>query len=227
MRTHRIAFLIAALMCAASVGAMVARPSPKLSSATPGISLEKIIPKQFGDWSEEPQRFAQVVNPQTQELLDKIYTEVLSRTYVNPAGYRVMLSLAYGGDQRGALQAHKPEICYPAQGFTMEKNDAGNFSTPFGDIPVRRLYARMGQRAEPVTYWFTVGDQVVQSGMQKRLVDLRYLFTGRIPDGLLFRISSLDPDPSRAYTMQDQFTNQLLQAVSPADRVRLSGLRSN
>jgi EpsI family protein len=39
--------------------------------------------------------------------------------YVNASGYRIMLSLAYGSDQRGALQAHKPEVRYPAQGFTL------------------------------------------------------------------------------------------------------------
>ncbi len=56
-----------------------------------------MIPKQFGDWREEPQRIVQVINPQSQELLDKLYSETLTRTYVNAGGYRIMLSLAYGG----------------------------------------------------------------------------------------------------------------------------------
>lgn len=75
-----------------------------------------------------------------------------------------------------------------------------------------------------MTYWFTVGDQVVRGSTQKRLVDLRFGLTGRIPDGLLFRISSIDTDTPKAYEMQDQFTTQLLQAVAPAERKRLSGL---
>jgi len=33
------------------------------------ISLEKMIPLQFGDWREEPQRYVQIVDPQTKELL--------------------------------------------------------------------------------------------------------------------------------------------------------------
>jgi EpsI family protein len=182
------------------------------------------VPLQFGDWREEPLRFAQVVNPQTQELLDKLYTDVLSRTYVNAAGYHIMLSLAYGSDQRGSLAAHKPEVCYPAQGFILEKNEAGDLVTEYGAIPVRRLFGHLGARQEPVTYWFTVGDKAVQGTTQKRLVDLRYGLTGRIPDGLLFRVSSIDGDMSRAYRLQDEFSNQLLQAVTPAGRKRLSGL---
>lgn len=122
MTPNRTAFVIVALMVAASAGAIAARPNAKLSDERSGISLEGMIPKQFGDWRKEPQRNAQVVNPQTQELLDKLYSQILTRVNVNSVGYHVMLSLAYGSDQRGLLQAHKPEVCYPAQGFQARVN---------------------------------------------------------------------------------------------------------
>ncbi len=224
MPSNRLAFLIAALMCAASVGAMVARPIAKLSDEGPAISLETMIPKQFGNWREEPQSVVQVINPQTQELLDKLYTQLLNRTYVNDNGYRVMLSLAYGDDQRRPTQVHKPEVCYPAQGFKLRSTQAGEVVTAYGNIPVHRLFTTLGPRQEPVTYWYTVGDQAAKSEFHKRLVELGYGLTGRIPDGLLFRISSIDADQANAYRMQDQFTDQLLQAVAPAERRRLSGL---
>ncbi len=224
MPSNRTAYLVAALMVAASVAAIVARPSTKVSDERPAISLESMIPKQFGDWREAPQGFMQVVNPQTKELLDKLYSEILTRIYVNADGYRIMLSLAYGSDQRGTLQAHKPEVCYPAQGFVLQKNEAGQLATAFGTIPVRRLFTTMGARQEPVTYWFTVGDKAVQGTTQKRIVELSFGLTGRIPDGMLFRVSSIDPDEARAYQRQEQFINQLLQSVSPVGRKRLSGL---
>lgn len=229
MRSNRMAFLIAALMIASSIGAVVARPDTKSASLESTISLEAMVPKHFGDWREESQRIVAVVNPQAQELLDKLYSETLSRTYVHASGYRIMLSLAYGSDQRGALQAHKPEVCYPAQGFTLRKTEPGQLATPFGEIAVRRLFTNKGRREEPVTYWFKFGDEAVSGdkaaqNLRRRLVELRYNFTGRIPDGLLFRVSSIDPDQARANQMQDQFINQLLQAVSPAERKRLSGL---
>jgi EpsI family protein len=224
MLANRISLWIAALMVLASIGAVLARPTVKAADEEPPISLEQMIPKQFGDWREEPQRFMQVVNPQTQELLDKLYSQILTRVYINSEGYRIMLSLAYGSNQRGSLQAHKPEVCYPAQGFTIDKNQPGEFTSPFGGVPVRRLYGHLGARYEPVTYWFTVGDRAIQSGTQKKLVELRFGLTGRIPDGLLYRVSSIDRDETRAYKLQDQFTTQLLEAVTPADRRRLSGL---
>jgi len=60
--------------------------------------------------------------------------------------------------------------------------------------------------------------------LQKRLVDLKFGLTGRIPDGLIFRVSSIDSNDARAFALQDQFVNQLLEAVSPEARARLSGL---
>ena len=220
----RVAFVLAALMCTASVGAIIAKPGPRAANQGPAINLEAMVPNQFGVWREETQPVTQVINPQTKELLDKLYSQILSRTYVNAEGYRIMLSIAYGSDQRGGLQAHKPEVCYPAQGFTLQSLTAAILATEFGDIPATRLFTTMGQRKEPVTYWFTVGDSAIQSRLQKRVVEFRYVLTGQIPDGLLFRVSSIDGDQSRAYRFQDQFVAQLLESVSPADRVRLSGL---
>jgi len=227
MRSNRLALLIAALMFAAGIGSVVARPDPSTARLEPTISLETMIPKHFGDWHEKP--FVYVVNPQAQELMDKLYSETLSRTYVNSSGYHIMLSLAHGRDQRGGLQAHKPEVCYPANGFMLHKSEPGQLVTPFGEISVVRMFASKGSRVEPLTYWFKFGDEAVTGNeadrnLRRRMVELRYNFTGRIPDGLLFRVSSIDPDQTRAKQMQDQFVNQLLLAVSPAERRRLSGL---
>jgi len=223
IKASRTAIAVTVLMCAASVASLLARPNVKAASELPSISLEVMIPTEFGAWREQPQRL-EVVNPQTQELLDKLYNQVLSRTYKNRNGYQVMLSVAYGSDQRGGLQAHKPEVCYPAQGFQVHKNEPGTLPTAFGEIPVRRLLTSHGARVEPLTYWFTVGDTAVIGKTQKRLVDLRYGLTGRIPDGLLFRVSSIDPEPQRAYRAQEEFIKQLLETLSPEARKRLSGL---
>ena len=111
-----------------------------------------------------------------------------------------------------------------AQGFTLHTNAESPVATPFGPIAARRLTTSYGPRKEPVTYWFTVGDQAIKSKFQQRMVEIRLGLTGQIPDGLLFRISSIDPDAERAFRMQDAFVADLLQAVPQRDRGRLSGL---
>ena len=77
-----------------------------------------------------------------------------------------MLSIAYGGDQSDTMAVHKPEVCYPAQGFQILKNATASFSTGDGNIPVKRLVATQGPRIEPITYWTTVGDTVAVSGYE-------------------------------------------------------------
>lgn len=224
MPAIRTAIALLALMCSASVIATLGRPEPATAQRTPSIQLESAVPRQFANWRIDPLQAAQVINPQTQQLLDKLYGQVLARTYINDRGYRVMLSVAYGSDQRGALQAHKPEVCYVAQGFSLLRNDAADIGTAFGPILGRRLNTQLGGRHEPITYWFTLGEQTVRSRFERRVAELRASLTGQIPDGLLFRVSSIDTDPARAYAEHDRFVNDLLAAAAPIDRFRLSGL---
>ena len=224
MQTNSIALALAILMCSASVAGIAARPTVKATDKAPAVSLEAIVPTGFGEWTEYADQGTQVVNPQTKELIDKLYSQTLTRTYVNSQGYRIMLSLAYGDDQRGGLQAHRPEVCYPAQGFALLSSQDGTLPTAFGAIEVRRLSTSLGNRNEPVTYWLTVGDQVIKNRIEKRLAEIRLGLTGQIPDGLLFRISSIDNDTAHAFAMQQRFAADLLNAVPSGARKQLSGL---
>ncbi len=224
MTLVRKSLLLLALMLAAFGSAIALRPTVKIADERPPIDLKTLIPTQFGEWREEAQNNIYVVNPQQKEVLDKIYSETLSRTYINAQGYRIMLSVAYGADQRRATQVHKPEVCYPAQGFQLKGSHAGILATPFGELHVRRLSTSLGQRHEPVTYWIIVGDRTITSGINKKLVEMSFGFSGRIPDGLLFRVSSIDTNDNIAFAMQAAFLNQLLDAATPEARYRLSGL---
>ncbi len=189
----------------------------------PKIDLETLVPSAFAEWKVVPKP-AQTVNPQTQAILDRLYSQILERTYVNAQGYSMMLSISYGMDQRGALEAHKPDVCYPAQGFKVDSSTDGTLSTPQGEMKVRRLSTHLGERREPLTYWFTVGQTAISNRLEKRLVELKMAMSGQIPDGLLFRVSSIDKDPQHAWQSQNAFVVQLLQSVSEDTRKRLAGI---
>jgi EpsI family protein len=225
MKLKSTAWIMAALMCGVTVAGFAARPSAKAVDRGNVIRLDTAVPKDFGDWRELPDQTTQVVNPQTQKLLESIYSQILTRTYVNKQGYRIMLSMAYGDDQRGGLQAHRPEVCYPAQGFKLGKVEDGTLPTSFGTIEVRRLTTELGTRNEPVTYWLTVGDQVIRNTFDKRVAQIRLGLTGQIPDGLLFRVSSIDNDTARAFAMQQKFAADMMGAVPVETRRQLSGLQ--
>jgi EpsI family protein len=210
-------------MLAASGFALALRPTEKIADAGPVINLEAMIPRTFDDWREEQRNIVQIVDPQQQETIDKIYTQTLSRTYTNSRGYRIMLAIAYGDDQRDSMQMHYPEVCYPAQGFLLERKETGFLTEQSGSIPVTRVLTSLGLRSEPVTYWTTIGDKVFQGGLQKKLTEVSYGLSGKIPDGMLIRISSIDSDVAEAYEIQTQFAHQLLNALPPEYRLKLRG----
>ncbi len=213
-----------ALMLATSAGALALRPTHKIADQGPKVDLEAMIPHSFADWREEKQPSAQIVDPQQKELLDKIYSQMLTRTYVNNKGYRIMLSIAYGSDQSDSMQVHKPEICYPAQGFVLQNKQAGSLALNNGSIPVVRILTTLGQRSEPVTYWTTIGDQAIKPGIHKKFIEMSYGLTGKIPDGMLIRVSSIDPDTRNAYEIQNRFSAQMLEALAPEQRQRFTGI---
>ena len=210
-------------MLAASGLTLALNPTQKISTQGPHVDLKTMIPHTFGEWREEQNRSIQIVDPQEQEMIDKIYTQTLSRTYINAKGYRVMLSMAYGDDQRDGMQMHYPEVCYPAQGFVLQDKKIGTLTTINGSIPVTRILVNLGQRNEPVTYWTTVGDRVFQGGIQKKLTEMSYGLNGQIPDGMLIRVSSIDYDVSSAFKIQAEFAAQMLASITPEFRKKLIG----
>lgn len=215
---------VAMLMLITSGVALAIRPTERIADEGPVINLETIIPKQFGDWQEEPLRMSQIVNPQQKQVLDEIYTQTLSRTYINNKGERIMLSIAYGADQSDAKQLHYPEVCYPAQGFRIVSSKNDVIVTSVGKIRAKRIMAILGDRAEPVTYWSTVGNKVVVGGKETKLEQLRYGFKGKIPDGLLFRVSSINDDADQGYMLQDDFLNAIITSMPDNNRLRMAGI---
>jgi EpsI family protein len=216
-------YVLLALMLLAAWLAVVLRPTISVADELPPIKLATMVPTAFGEWREQVGGVAAIVDPQQKETLDRIYNEVLTRTYINPQGYRIMLSIAYGKNQQGDMQLHKPEVCYPAQGFTLMSLQAGQLDLLGKPIAATRLEASLGQRIEPITYWTIVGDQVTATMVDKRLAEMRYAMIGRIPDGMLVRVSSIDRGKERAYEMQGRFARDMVQAIAPEHRNRFAG----
>jgi EpsI family protein len=210
-------------MAAASALTVALTPRPRVPGPHDQFSLESMIPARFSGWAIDTSIVPLTPDPDQQSALARIYDQTLSRTYVNAAGQRVMLSIAYGGDQSRALQVHLPEVCYVAQGFEMVKVGEGALATRFGQVPVKRLVARQSSRNEPITYWITVGDKAIKSSFEQKIQRLAYGLAGQIPDGMLVRVSTIQADERHAYRLQDQFVGQMLDALAVGDRVRLLG----
>jgi len=222
--SHRM-LVIALLMFAGAGLALAMKPTQKIADAREKPDLNAMIPHQIGEWKVDTSIVPIEPSPEAKAVLNKIYNQTLSRTYVNPVGQRIMLSIAYGGDQSDSMQVHKPEVCYAAQGFEVFDIVAGILLTKYGELPVRRLIATQGNRNEPITYWIVVGDKATLSGLKQKFAQLGYGLTGKVPDGFLVRVSSIDRDRQGAYRQQEEFINFMLGAMSEKDRTRIAGRR--
>lgn len=216
--------LIALSMLTAAGMALALKPTAKLVDAESQINLETLIPAEFGGWKVDETIATLLVTPELQKVIEETYSQTLSRTYVNREGNRIMLSVAYGGSHGEGMQTHRPEVCYPAQGFQVVKDtQPAVLSTQYGELPIKRLVAAQGARNEPITYWVVVGNQQTQFGFRMKLAQLRYTLTGVIPDGMLVRVSSIDRDEKGAYDNQTDFIRSMLAAMHGAERERITG----
>ena len=235
---RRTLVLGGAMAAAATIGEW-ATPRRLMAQESPLPGLSAMLPFQVGDWRGQDASRLQLVSPDVQAVMNALYQQTLARLYRHPRWGTVMLAVAYGGDQSDATRVHRPEVCYPAQGFTVgpTHQDAlmlgrsvaapGMPAVQQGPqpvvLPVRRLLARMGSRHEPITYWITVGQQVATRAVEQKLIQIQYGLHGIVPDGMLMRVSSLERDLQQAWWVHHRFIEALFMAVAPVHRTRVFG----
>ena len=215
--------LLGALMLIAAGLTIAATPTKRMVDLGPKIDLEQLIPEAFGEWHIDRSIAPITVAPDVQAKLDRIYNQTLSRTYVNSKGQRVMLSIAYGGDQSDATRAHRPEACYPAQGFKITSSSDSVVNAGQYTVPAKSLVAQMGARIEPITYWIMVGERVATSGTDQKLMQLSYTVRGVIPDGMLVRVSNISPDARSSYDLHSRFVSDLAATIPAPLQPRFFG----
>lgn len=221
MPARRRALVLGLGMVSAAVLTVSLRPAPAGNAAR--LDLDALLPERFGDWRIDPDSVAFVRAADRRGAEVRLYDQVLERAYLGPDGSRMMLSIAYGADQRTDLQLHRPEVCYRAGGF--EVGGAHAAALPLGaqSLPVTRLMARLPGRPEPITYWTVIGGQTHPDRRPTVLERLARLREAQRSDSLLVRISSIDANAEHAWERHAAFGAAMLAALSPTNRERLVG----
>jgi len=223
MKARSHAVVLSACLALSTCLGWAWRPTRHLADQLEKVELTEIFPVAVGAWTVDANVPVQVISPDVEAMLNKLYAQNLSRIYVNPQGQRIMLSVAYGGDQSDATRAHRPDVCYPAQGFNILSQQRLRIPLANGSLPVEHMVAQLGGRVEPVTFWFTIGEQVAVSGTDQKWVQFKYGLDGVIADGILVRVSSIDKDEREAFAVQTQFIAALRAAVPSRWTARVFG----
>ncbi len=220
-------YLIIGIAMLVAAGLAVAlTPHERVADQGPKFDLESMIPKQFGEWRMEPKLDHLQVSPEVQAAINKIYNQTLSRTYTNDRGEQVMLSIAYGGDQTDSMTVHLPEGCYRGQGFDVKRATPQVLKLGNAEVPVMRLVAEKGPRIEPISYWILVGDSFAFNRTNRKLAQLRYSLTGKIPEGILVRVSNINSKSDESYLLHQEFLQKMMESIAPESRARLIGQAS-
>lgn len=218
-----VAIVATVLMLGSAVASKALAPTQRMAARYADVSLENLIPREFSGWRIDDSIVPLAPDPATTASLASLYSQTLMRTYVNASGQRVMLALAYGGDQSRELQVHRPEVCYAAQGFQVRNAAKVDLRYTFGQVPAMQLVASRSGRVEPITYWVRMGDELVRGNLEQGIARVRYGLAGSIPDGLLVRVSTLGDDAEAQYELQRSFVQAMLGAVTPEARQYLLG----
>lgn len=202
----------------ASGGAAIARQPSSEQARLDKDQLGRLIPSRFADWAARDDEG--LVLPPADALSDKLYSGLVTRSYTAPGRPPVMLLVAYSNLQDGMLQVHRPETCYPAGGYRLSPTRDVALD---GAIAANAFSANGISRTEQVLYWTRVGDAFPRRWLDQRVAVLRANLRGRIPDGVLVRMSVLDGDLTTALPELSGFADALMAAASPAGRKILVG----
>lgn len=208
--------LMGAALTATSVIALVREPKVTIAKLKRG-ELERLIPTRIGRWMFETR--SGLVLPVDDPLVKSLYSDVLTRVYVTENGPPIMLLIAYSNTQNGMLQVHRPEVCYPAGGYSLSETQIESLDvSPTTHIPARVFSAESPSRTEQVMYWTRIGDESPTSWIDQRAAVIRANLKRVIPDGILVRVSTVLPDYNSAKPVLAEFASAMARALSPEGR---------
>lgn len=205
-----------ALTSATAFAAMPRRAEHRLAHQ----KLSKLVPTQIGPW-----RFATtagVVVPSEEGPVDG-YDQVVTRVYDAAGLPSIMLLLAYGSTQGGTLQLHRPETCYPGQGFKLSGFSDVELHPAAGEsIAARTFTASRDDRIERLIYWTRIANAFPRSTAEEYRAIIGAVLHGVVPDGILVRISTVGADLQDSDRAMAKFAAALID-LSPAARAILVG----
>lgn len=232
----RAALALVACCLVTAVVTLQLRPTQHVDRGQ--VTLSTVVPPVAGSWREVKSNLVQMsLTPDGQDTAQAVastYDDTAMTSYVNPQGDVVMVALAYGRSQRQEGKIHRPELCYSSQGF--EVAQATSVELPVltggaGKVLVHRLEAVSRGRREIVSYWIRIGDLFSTSAFETRTYILRTGLQGRIPDGILFRVSQIVPADlagpalEAAFERQEGFMSTLANTLTGGAQQMLLGDR--
>ena len=178
--------------------------------------LEALVPKSVGPWNFVAA--SGLVVPPNDQLLQTLYSQLLTRVYWDGQSPPVMLLIAQSGSQTGFLQIHRPETCYTAGGYQISAVAPHPIEVGSKVVPANAMDASSGGPTEHVVYWTRIGNRLPKSWREQKFAVAEQNLQGIIPDAILVRISTVTDDADAGRATIDNFVRALLGSIPPNRR---------
>jgi EpsI family protein len=181
-------------------------------------ALNRALPDAIGGYHMYPG--GDFIVPPEDELSRKLYDKTVTRVYVPPVQTQapVMALFAYGSTQNLTLELHRPEECYPMQGFTLSGTRAIPLRVGGHAVPATFVTASRAGRTEHVLFWSRIGTVFPPSRWSESWTVAKANMRGIMPDGMLVRLSMIHDDADAARSALTAFAGGLGTALSPVGR---------
>jgi len=213
--TDRRKFLLGLLFASAAGVAAWRKPNIHLDYLG-REKLDVLVPKTIGPWTFVAA--SGLVVPPEDQLLNALYSQLLTRVYWDGRNPPVMLLVAQSGSQTGFLQIHRPETCYTASGYQISAVVPHAIQLGSRVLLANHMDASAGGPTEHVVYWTRVGNKVPTSWKEQKLAVAEQNLEGIIPDAILVRVSTVTDDAEAGRAAIDNFVRALLGAIPPNRR---------
>lgn len=210
MATRRKVIIIFLCLACSTLLSVVWKPTPN-NTKNGKPHLSHLLPQKIGDWKTVTNQNNTIINPDVSNSLNKTYTDTFNTVYSDSENHLIMVSLAYTTTIDSQHHIHRPEVCYPSQGFITLRKHAKEIKLNNKTIQTIRLVAQQNQRTEPITYWIKVGDSISNSNIEQFVTKLKYGIQGILPDGMLIRISTIENNETQAYLLEEKFITELYE----------------
>lgn len=200
----------------AAAGALSYLVAPKaVAKPIEQATFFSAIPDRIGGWTSRKSQ--EIVLPPLDES-NKLYENQETRIYEGVGLPSVMLLISYSSVQQNDVQVHRPEVCYPASGFPVISAGPTQISYRCREFAGRELLADRGGLHERVIYWIRVGNSFPTTWRDQRINMALANLSGSVPDGVLFRVSTIEEPGKSTSTILRTFIEKFLANVAPSFR---------
>jgi EpsI family protein len=199
---------------AAGAGYSVVRKAVPEAKRIPQKRFDEIVPAEVGPWHSR--KSAELVLPPEDATSEVLYENLQTRIYEGDRLPSFMALFGYSSVQQNDVQVHRPEVCYPASGFPIIHNTPVELNIGGQRIYARYLVADRKSAHEYILYWIRLGKDFPTNWSQQRLDMAYYNISGVVPDGFLYRSSTIDLPGKDLRGPLEEFSRILCVSANPS-----------